>query len=94
MIVVIGVGHTNFKRVEMEALVLSALSTGNQLTSVKHEAAFLQVGSSSLLSLKVVESGRKQKNTLKFCQCKGTVAIDAFDQASIKAPNEPSNWIA
>ena len=34
----VGVGHTNFKRAEMEALVLSALSTGNQLTSVKHEA--------------------------------------------------------
>jgi putative transposase len=34
----VGVGHTNFKRAEMEALVLSALSTGNQLASVKHEA--------------------------------------------------------
>lgn len=34
----VGVGRTNFKRVEIKALVSEALASGIKLESVKHEA--------------------------------------------------------
>lgn len=38
----VGVGHTNFKRVEMKALINNILTnTVNQLSSKKHEATTL-----------------------------------------------------
>lgn len=35
----VGVGRTNFKRVEIKALISEALSETNKLESEKHEAA-------------------------------------------------------